>query len=149
MKICLVCSHGGHLTEMLQLLNAFREHKIFFVTYYSKRAENLAKTHKTYLLKNIGRNPLRMFMSLPFVIRILKLEKPNLIISTGSEIAIPFFYLAKLFSIKTLFIESCCRINTPSSTGRMVYFMADVFLVQWRQLMDYYGRKAEYWGSIL
>lgn len=131
------------------MLDAFKKDEIFFVTYYSKRTENLTRTQKIYLLRNIGKSPLRMLMSLPRIARILLHEKPHLIVSSGSEIAIPFFYLAKLLPVKTLFIESCCRVATPSSTGKMVYPVADVFLVQWRQLLNSYGPKARYEGGIL
>ena len=35
MKICLVCSPGGHLTQMLRLIEmgAFEGHKTFFITH--------------------------------------------------------------------------------------------------------------------
>jgi len=41
MKIALVCLHGGHLTETLELLEAFREHEIFFATLHSARDEDV------------------------------------------------------------------------------------------------------------
>jgi beta-1,4-N-acetylglucosaminyltransferase len=88
----------------------------------------------------------RAFLS---TFRILAKEKPKLIVSTGSEIAIPAFYLAKLFRIKTIFIESWTRFIEPSGTGKMVYPVADIFLVQWERLLDKYGRKAKYEGAII
>lgn len=81
--------------------------------------------------------------------RILRKEKPDLIISTGAELAIPAFYLAKLFRIKTIFIESWTRVVQPTGTGRIVYPVSDVFLVQWEQLLSKYGKKARYEGAIL
>jgi beta-1,4-N-acetylglucosaminyltransferase len=146
MKICLICSHGGHLTEMLQLMEAFEGHKVFFITYDSPRTRVLE--HK-YLIKNIGTNPLVMAQAFLSTFMILFREKPKLIVSTGSEIAIPAFYLAKLLRIKTIFIESWTRFIEPSGTGKMVYPVADVFLVQWERLLDKYGRKAKYEGAII
>jgi beta-1,4-N-acetylglucosaminyltransferase len=146
MKICLVCSHGGHLTEILQLMEAFEGHETFFITYDSARTRAL---HCRYLLKNIGQNPLRMASAGFSILKILCKEKPKLIVSTGSEIAIPAFYLAKLFRIKTIFIESWTRVVQPSGTGRMVYPISDVFLVQWESLLAKYGKKARYEGAIL
>jgi beta-1,4-N-acetylglucosaminyltransferase len=146
MKICLVCSHGGHLSEMLQLMEAFEGHETFFITYDSPRTRSL---ERKYLLQNIGTNPLLMARALLSTFRILLKEKPKLIISTGSEIAIPAFYLAKVFRVKTIFIETWTRIVQPSGTGRMVYPVADVFLVQWEQLLTKYGKKAKYEGAII
>jgi UDP-N-acetylglucosamine:LPS N-acetylglucosamine transferase len=146
MKICLVCSHGGHLTEILQLTEAFEGHETFFITYDAVRTRQLV--HK-YLLRNIGTNPLVMAIDSLYILRILLKEKPRLIVSTGSEIAIPAFYLAKIFGIKTIFIESWTRIIQPSGTGRIVYPVADVFFVQWQKLLAKYGTKAKYKGSVI
>jgi len=146
MKICLVCSHGGHLSEMLQLMDAFEGHETFFITYDSARTRGL---ERRYLLRNIGTNPLIMAQAFLSILRILLREKPKLIVSTGSEIAIPAFYLAKILRIKTIFIESWTRVDRPTGTGKLVYPFSDVFLVQWERLLQRYGKKARYDGAIL
>jgi len=147
MKVCLVCSHGGHLTEMLYLMEAFEEHDVFFITYDSLRTRSLE--YKKYLLKNIGTNPIKMLISFFKMVKIFLKEKPKIVISTGSEIAIPAFYVAKLLRIKTIFIESWCRVKSPSGTGKIVYHVSDLFLVQWPQLLNRYGKKAKYVGAVI
>ncbi len=122
MKICLVCSHGGHLSEMLQLMEAFEGHETFFITYDAARTREL---ERKYLLRNIGTNPLLMALAFVSTFKIICREKPKLIVSTGSEIAIPAFYLGKLFRIKTIFIESWTRIDRPTGTGKIVYPVSD------------------------
>jgi beta-1,4-N-acetylglucosaminyltransferase len=146
MNICLVCSHGGHLTELLCLKEAFEGHETFFITYDSPRTRSL---ERKYLLQNIGTNPLLMARAFVSTVRILLKEKPKLIVSTGSEIAIPAFYLAKILRIKTIFIESWTRVDRPTGTGKIVYPVSDIFLVQWEQLLSRYGKKARYEGAIL
>lgn len=146
MKICLTCSHGGHLTEVLQLMDAFEGQDIFFITYKGARSSEL---NKKYTLNNLGKNPVRFLLSIPKVFSILLHEKPDIVISTGSEIAIPVFYTAKLLGIKTMFIESLCRVEEPSLSGKIVYPVSDVFLVQWKQLLSKFGKKAQYWGNVL
>jgi len=137
MKIALVCSHGGHLTEMLYLMEAFEGHDVFFVTYDNPRTRALK--YRKYLLKNIGTNPFRMIVALVKFLVIFKKERPKLVVSTGSEIAIPAFIIAKFLGIKTIFIESWCRVRTKSGTGRILYYIADLFLVQWPELAKVYG----------
>lgn len=149
MKIGLVCSHGGHLTEMLELVGAFEGHDLFFVTYRSGRVKELEQHYRVYALDNIGASPLRMLGSLPVTWRVLRRERPGVLVSTGSEIAIPFFILAKVLNIRTVFVESCCRVHNPSGTGKVLYPLADVFLVQWPQLLAAYGSKARYEGGLL
>jgi beta-1,4-N-acetylglucosaminyltransferase len=146
MKICLVCSHGGHLTEMLDLMDAFEGHETFFYSYDSVRTRQLGKA---YLVPYIGLNPFRMTASFPKVWRMLRKERPDVVVSTGSEIAIPVFYFAKLLGMKTIFIEDLCRVHMPTGTGRIVYPISDVFLVQWEELLAAYGPKAEYKGAVL
>jgi UDP-N-acetylglucosamine:LPS N-acetylglucosamine transferase len=81
--------------------------------------------------------------------KILIIEKPKVVISTGAEIAIPVFYMAKLLKIKTIFIESWCRVFEPSTTGKSIYPIADIFFVQWKQLLKKYGKKAKYEGAVI
>ena len=147
MKLALVCSHGGHLTEIMYLLDAFEGHELFFITYNNFRTKNLDQ--KKYLLENIGTSPLKMIKSFFQIGKILLKEKPDTVISTGSEIAIPTFVIAKILGIRTIFIESWCRVKTKSGTGKIVYPFSDLFLVQWPELIELYGKKAKYVGAVI
>lgn len=149
MKVALVCSHGGHFTETLQILDAFERHDFFFVTYHSPRSSDVEKLGRCYLTDNIERSIWRMVRAFFWAFYILYREKPDVIVSLGAEIAVPFFYLARLLSIKTIFIESWCRTENLSQTGRLVYPVADVFLVQWPQLLSVCGSKAQYNGAVI
>jgi len=127
-------------------MEAFEGHQTFFITSDSARTRQLE--HR-YLLKNIGTNPLRMLAGAFYIFKILCRERPDLIVSTGAEPAIPAFYFAKLFRTKTIFIESWTRVVQPTVTGKIVYPVSDVFLVQWERLLTKYGKKAKYEGAIV
>lgn len=147
MKIGLVCNMGGHLTEMLLLREAFDGQEIFFVTYRDPRANQIKDN--TYFLENIDVNLGKMIKASFMIFNILRKEKPNLLISTGSEIAIPTFILAKMMGIKTIYIESWTRVKTKSKTGKILYYFSNVFLVQWKDLLEKYGKKARYEGAVI
>jgi UDP-N-acetylglucosamine:LPS N-acetylglucosamine transferase len=150
MKVMLVCSAGGHLAELERLTAAFVGHDLSLVTYFGPRgAEPMAGIGTTYLIENIGASPLKLLRGLPTILRALLRERPDAIVSTGSEIAIPFFYLARLLRIHSLYIESWCRVRTRSGTGRFVYPIVDRFFVQWPALLEQYGSKAELMGRVL
>jgi beta-1,4-N-acetylglucosaminyltransferase len=149
MKICLVCSHGGHFTETMQIMDAFAGHTIFFATYHSAREAEVSRLAPSYFTDNIGTSLWRMFRSIFWALKILLHERPDVILSLGAEIAIPFFYLGKLLGIRTIFIESWCRVEDLSKTARLVYPVADVFLVQWPQLLKVCGPKARYEGAVI
>ena len=144
MKICLVCSSGGHLIEMSRILPSTIGHDVFLVTYKENFSNLPEDISKVYLLKNIlvsRVNCNRFYKRLLYLVQgvlllysellILIKEKPDVIISTGSEIAVPLCYLAKVYGKKVIFIESLCRIHDLSATGKLVEPIADCFFVQW------------------
>lgn len=148
MKLCLVSSPGGHFTEMLQLRGAFEIHNYFFVTYNFGAAEQIDITERCYFTGNIGLNSVRMGLAFGWAFWILVREKPDVILSTGAEIAIPFFFWSRPLRIRTIYIESWCRIEDLSRTGRLLYPLSDIFLVQWEQLLPVCGSKARFWGAV-
>ena len=137
------------MTETLQLLDAFEGHEIFFATYHSARDEDVEAISQVYFTENIGMSPLRMIQSTYWAINILRRERPDVIVSLGAEIALPFIYLGRLMGIKTIFIESWCRVMDLSKTGRLVYPVVDSFWVQWPQLLKACGSKAQYHGAVI
>ena len=149
MKIAIACSHGGHLTETLQILKAFEGHEIFFCTYWSARDEYLQSIAPAYFTDNIGYSVRKMIKSFFWAWKILQKEKPDIVFSLGAEIAVPFFYLGKLMRIQTIFIESWCRVETRSLTGRLVYPVADAYWVQWPEQLNSCGPKAKYMGAVI
>jgi hypothetical protein len=62
-------------------------------------------------------------------------------------VAVPFFYLGKLFGAKTLYIEVYDRIDKPTLSGKLVYPVTDCFVVQWDEMKQVYP-KAINLGSI-
>ena len=81
-------------------------------------------------------------------IGILIREKPDVLVSNGGLLPIPFSYIGKLFGSNIIYIESAARVTTASGAGKLVYPIADLFLVQWKSLLKQYGRKAKYKGCL-
>ena len=135
---------------MVRLLDAFDKHDYFFVTYNSEATNNF---ENAYLIKFEGwdlKGKILLIKTILKAFKILTKEKPDVIISTGGgEIAVPFCYIGKILGAKIIFIETLSRITTPSGGGRLVYPIADLFLVQWESLLKKYGTKAKYWGNVI
>ena len=74
-------------------------------------------------------------------------EKPDLIISSGAAVAVPFFYLGKVMGAKLIYIEVFDRIDKPTMTGKMVYPIVDKFIVQWEEQKKVYPKAIDL-GSI-
>lgn len=133
---------------MMLLAPAFEGHERFFVTYRCARTEVLAGHECVYPLPIIRTNPLLMALAFLWALWIQLKERPSVIISTGAEIAIPFCWVGKLLGAQVVYIESWSRVCTRSGTGPLVYPVADLFLVQWPDVLHFYGPKARYEGSV-
>ena len=149
MKIAIVSTQGGHMTEILQLINAFEGHEIFFVTHHSIRDDELQAIASTHYVENMAEHPLQSPYIFYLALMIILRENPDAILSLGADIAFPFFFWGKLLGLKTIFIESFCRTENLSRTGRIAYWIVDVFWVQWPQVLNVSGPKARYMGSVV
>jgi beta-1,4-N-acetylglucosaminyltransferase len=150
-KVCLACSVGGHLTQMLQLKALYCKYDYFFITEDTEITQELSKKEKIYFMKLINRRKLNflflfVYNTIKTICCLIK-ERPEFIISTGTLSAVPCCIIGKIFGIKLIYIESFAKINTPTLTGRIVYRFADLFIVQWEQMLKHYP-KAKYGGGI-
>jgi beta-1,4-N-acetylglucosaminyltransferase len=150
LKLCMACSAGGHLTEMVHLKKCYSKYSRFFITFKRIDTEEFSKKEKVYFVPDPGRNPMNFLKCVFQTFNILLKEKPDVVVSTGAGVAIPACYMSKfLLGSKIIFVESFCRIEEPSLSGRIVYPISDMFLVQWFKLLKKYGGKAVYRGAIV
>ena len=118
MKIALICTQGGHLTETLQVMDAFEGNEVFLVTHFSPRDEELRLIAPAYFCPNIGERPLVFLRTFVWAFRLLLRERPQVIFSTGSEIALPFFFWGKVLALKRFFSRAgavCTASPVPAS----------------------------------
>ena len=148
MKICLVGSSGGHLAHLNMLKPFWKDEERFWVTFDKEDARSILKDEKMYSCHfPTNRNLKNLFKNTFLAIKVLKKEKPDVIISSGAAVAVPFFYIGKLFGAKTVYIEVFDRIDKPTVTGKLVYPVTDKFIVQWEEMKNVYP-KAINLGSI-
>ena len=138
-KKCLfVSSQGGHLNELLKLKDTINNYNSLLVT--EKCNNNLE--YKTKYLMATTRYQLSyvygIFYNFFKSLNIFLDFNPDVIISTGSHTAIPLCFIGYLFSKKIIYIESYANISTKSLAGRIVYNFADVFIVQWEDMLKLY-----------
>lgn len=80
-------------------------------------------------------------------IKIIRKERPDLIVSSGAAAAVPFFYIGKLMGAKTIYIEVFDRIDKPTVSGKLCYPVSDRFIVQWEEMKKVYPKAVDL-GSI-
>ena len=120
----------------------------FWVTFDKEDARSILKDEKMYPCYYPTNRNLKNLIKNTFVAwKVLRKEKPDLIISAGAAVAVPFFYLGKLMGKKLIYIEVFDRVDKPTLTGRLVYPIVDEFIVQWEEQLKVYP-KAKNFGSI-
>lgn len=147
-KIMLVANNGGHILQLAHLRNIWERYDRVWVTGNKQDATYLLQGEKIYYAyRPTDRNLKNMFKNMLLAFKIFWLEKPAWVVTTGAGMAIPFCYVAKLFRIKVMYIESFAKIRTPTVSGRIVYPISNAFFVQWQGMLKYYP-KAHYEGTI-
>jgi UDP-N-acetylglucosamine:LPS N-acetylglucosamine transferase len=66
--------------------------------------------------------------------------RPHAVVSTGPGPAVPVSLLAKALGIKVVYIETASRVFALSASGRILYRFADLFFVQWPELLSTWPR---------
>ena len=141
MKIALVGSSGGHLTHLYLLKKFWENEDRFWVTFDKTDAKSILKEERFYpCYYPTNRNVKNTIKNTILAFKILRKEKQDLIISSGAAVAVPFFWLGKLFGAKTVYIEIFDRIDKPTLTGKLVYPVTDKFIVQWEELKKVYPK---------
>lgn len=149
MKLCLVCSSGGHFLELHSLKGLWEGYDCFWVTFNHSDTQLLLQDEKRYWAYcPTNRNIKNLIRNFFLAAKILRKERPGVIISTGAGIAVPFIYLGRVLGIKTIYIESLTRVRTLSLAARLIYPVTQHILVQWPELADRY-KKAICIGQVL
>lgn len=141
MKVCLVGSSGGHLTHLYMLKTFWENKERFWVVFDREDSRSLLKGERVYPAYYPSNRSLKALIINSFrAIRILKREKPDLIVSCGAAPAVPFFYIGKLMGAKLIYIEIYDRLNTGTISGKLCYKIADRFIVQWEEMTKVYPK---------
>ena len=141
MKVGLVCSSGGHLTQLHQLKPFWQKHERFWVTFRLPDSESLlAGEDVVWAYFPTTRNASNMFRNFLLALRVLSRRRPDLIVSDGAGVAFPFFVVARMLRIKTVYVEVYDRIDSPTLTGKLCRPFTSLFLVQWEEQRRFYPR---------
>ncbi len=148
LRIALVASAGGHLSQLLKLEAAWREQDVFYVT-----TQNLAGPDwgaaRVYAVGECNRQtPWRTLRVALRCLRIVVRERPDVVISTGAAVGCLVCLFAKVSGARVIWMDSITNVYRLSLAGRIVRPLADLFLVQWPQLAARFNR-VEYIGSVI
>lgn len=146
-KVLFISSTGGHLNELLQLEPLFAKYDYHIITEkdksnsslkekYAERIDYLVYGTKRQLFIYIFKFIFNFFKSLFLFIKI----RPKYIITTGTHTCVPMCYIGKFFGSKIIFIETFANRTTKTITGKLIYPIADLFIVQWDEMLKLYPK---------
>lgn len=139
-KICFAASSGGHFEQLMMLRPLMERYESFVVT--EKAGYGIKTPVKCYYLQQVNRRqwqcPIYMLVNMLRSLKILYLEKPDVVVCTGVLAMIPLCIEAKIFGRKLIYIESFAKVTTATMTGKFLYRYADRFYVQWPQMKEIY-----------
>lgn len=138
-RVMFVCSSGGHLSQLLQLRPWWEHHDRSWVSFRTEDViSSLAGERLTFGHHPTTRNIPNLVRNLGLAVRLLLRERPDVIVSTGAGLAVPFFWIGRLLGCRTVFIEVYDRFDSTTMTGRLCSKVSDLFLLQWEtQLANY------------
>ncbi|MEJ5292142.1 MAG: PssD/Cps14F family polysaccharide biosynthesis glycosyltransferase [Candidatus Methanosuratincola sp.] len=150
MRLLIVLGSGGHTAQMVKLsemLGSKFEYAYMVGYDDSLSAKKIivggavcfvhrARRYEDGLLLT-GLKVLRLLIeSLVLFVRV----RPDAVISAGPGMAVPISFICKLFGKKVIFIEDWSRVYQKSSSGKIIYHLADLFFVQWPEMKEVYPR---------
>ena len=149
LRICLAASAGGHISQLLKLAECWNGYETFCVTTTEVVRNKLNKLGEVYVVGECNRqHPMRVIAVLLRCLRIVFKERPDVVISTGAAAGCMLCFLGKMFGAKVVWIDSITNVERISLSGRMVRYVADLFLVQWPELTGRY-KKVEFVGTLV
>lgn len=147
--LLLVCSSGGHLTQLYNLRPWWERFDRTWVTFDKPDATSLLEGERTvWAFHPTTRNVWNLLRNARLAWRLVRRMRPDLIVSTGAAVAFPFFLVGKLFGARTVYVEVFDRIDSRTVTGRLCYPISDRFLLQWDEQKALYP-KGEVVGPLL
>lgn len=149
LRLCLVASAGGHLSQLLRLKDCWNRYDSIYLTTSDIVRKGLQQFGKVYILDECNReHPLKVVFILMRCMNIILHERPNVVISTGAAVGCIMCCIGKLLGAKAVWIDSITNVEKISLSGRMIRHIADLFLVQWPELVEKYNN-VEYVGAVI
>jgi hypothetical protein len=147
-RILAIASGGGHWLELQRLKLAFDDLDVAYASVYPEYAEDVPG-HRFYSFRDVSRwDRLGFIVLAAQILRMLLIERPKVVITTGSlPCCITLIFAKYLLGAKTMWIDSIANVRQLSSSGKLAGKFADVWLTQWPNVAK--ERGPCYWGAVL
>lgn len=122
----LICSTGGHLAQLMRLRPWWSRLDRFWVTFDKPDSRELLAGERVYWASGPTNRDLgKAWVNLLLARTILSTERPDLLVSNGAGLAVPFFVVGARRGTALVWIEVPNRVDGPSLTGRLLAPLCD------------------------
>jgi UDP-N-acetylglucosamine:LPS N-acetylglucosamine transferase len=140
-RILFVGSSGGHLAQLAQLRPWWQDRDRRWVTFPGRDVESLlADEDVVTCYSPTTRNAKNAVRNLGLAVSVLRKYRPDVVVSAGAGVAVPFFVTARALGVRTVYLEVYDRIDLPTMTGKLCYPFTDLFLLQWEEQRTSYPK---------
>ena len=138
-RVLMVSTQGGHLAHLVALRDWWQfQDRVWVCPDAPDVTDRLAGERVVLSHSPTTRNVPNLVRNALLAIRLLRRERPSLVVSAGAGVAVPFFVAAWLMRIPTVFIEVYDRVDTPTMTGRLCGPFTTRRIVQWQSQLEFY-----------
>jgi UDP-N-acetylglucosamine:LPS N-acetylglucosamine transferase len=138
-RVLLVASSGGHLAQLMSLAPWWSVRERVWVTFPTPDARSqLTQEDVRWAHYPTTRNLRNLLRNLWLAFRLIPRVRPDVVVSTGAGVAVPFFLVARLRRIPTVYVEVYDRIDTRTLTARLCQPFTTLFCVQWEEQQQLY-----------
>jgi UDP-N-acetylglucosamine--N-acetylmuramyl-(pentapeptide) pyrophosphoryl-undecaprenol N-acetylglucosamine transferase len=119
----LVASSGGHLKELHHLRDRIEgiRSQCSWVTFDTPQARSLLEGEEVDWVPYVsGRDLKGVMRNLPFARHIFRRRRPEMVLSTGSAVAVAYLAYGRTKRLPCHYIESAARIDGPSLSGKIM-----------------------------
>ena len=146
-RILAVASGGGHWVQMMRLRPAFEGYEVAFLSVHAEYQEQIPGHRLHVVADSNAKSKLAVLKTAWGVWRVLRKERPDVVISTGAAPGGLALFFAKRMGAKTVWLDSIANAEVLSLSGQKAGAYADLWLTQWPELAQEGG--PEYSGSVL
>lgn len=137
--VLMVSTQGGHLAQLLVLRSWWAERERVWVCPETPDVvDRLSDERVIMSYSPTTRSVVNLIRNFALAARVIRRERPSLVVSAGAGVAVPFFVVAWLRHIPTVFIEVYDRVDTPTMTGRLCGPFTTRRIVQWPSQLAFY-----------
>jgi hypothetical protein len=150
LDVMLVCTAGGHLLQLWTLRDVWSGYRHAWVVASHEGtdvASLLADEDVHFAHSPADRSLKNLIRNLGLAWKLLRRARPDVILTTGAAVAVPFAWVARVRRIKVVYVESLARAERPSLSCRLIAPVATRLYVQWPELQPKL-RRARYAGTV-